>query len=331
MGFCIWSAIVWAVEPRFNDSVPDRYVVKKGDTLWDISEMYLRDPWLWPEIWAVNPQIANPHLIYPGDVLTLVYVDGKQRLRLERGRDVKLSPQVKVTEHREAIPALPLEAVNSFLSRTRVVQPGELEAAPYVVAGIERRVLSAEGDDFYARGTFESDVDFYGIYRKGDPYIDDATGEVLGIKAEDIGSGQLKQKDGDISTFLSTRSEREIRVGDRLLPTEERRLESVFYPKSPDGDIRGKIIDVEGGVTQVGTLNVVAINRGEREGLAIGDVLAIYKKGEQVKDRLKGDMITLPSERAGLMMVFRTYEKMSFGLVLTASSPLAVGDEIRTP
>jgi hypothetical protein len=327
----IWGAQAFAADPVLNDNVPESYTVVKGDTLWDISEMYLRDPWLWPEIWFANPQIANPHLIYPGDVISLVYVDGKPRLSLQRGRDVKLSPKIKETPHEAAIPALPLEVVNNFLSRTRVVEPGELEAAPYILAGHEKRLLSGMGDDFYARGTLEPGVDFYGMYRKGDPYVDKATGEVLGIRAEDVGSGQLKAVEGDVATFKATRSEREIRIGDRMLPHEERRLDPTFFPAAPASDINGSIIAVEGGVTQVGHLSVVAIDRGERDGLEIGNVLAIYKAGETITDRVAGEKVTLPAERAGMLMIFNTYEKMSFGLVMHADRPLSVDDEVRNP
>jgi nucleoid-associated protein YgaU len=344
LGLWLWAALAIAAETPFKDGVPERYTVKEGDTLWGISAMFLSDPWKWPEVWSANPQIENPHLIYPGDVIALVYIDGGPRLVLERngysspsgatsagGRTIRLTPQIKAVPHEEAIAAIPLEAVNNFLARTRVVQPGELDAAPYVLAGHERRLVSGKGDDFYVRGALEPSVDFYGIYRKGDPYIDDETKEVLGIKAEDIGSAQLKATNGDVATFLATRSEREIRVGDRLLAHEERRLDTTFFPKAPETDIAGKIIAVEGGVTQVGTLNVVALNRGEREGLAIGNVLAIYKVGELITDRVTGEKVALPSERAGLLMVFRTFEKMSFGLVLTADRPLAVKDEVRSP
>ncbi len=340
LGLWCLVGLATAADGPFREDVPKRYTVKPGDTLWGISGMFLRDPWLWPEVWQANPQIENPHLIYPGDVISLVYVDGEPRLTLEReghtdvprdGRTVKLKPEVRVTQHETAIDAIPLEAVNTFLARTRVVAPGVLEAAPYVLAGQEKRLMAGVGDDFYARGSLEDDVSFYGIFRKGDPYIDPDSEEVLGIKAEDIGSAQLKKQNDGISTFQATRSVKEIRVGDRLLPHEERRLDPTFFPAAPDSDISGELIGVEGGVTQVGTLDVVALNRGEREGLAIGDVLAIHKAGEQIRDRVSGERIQLPSERAGVLMVFRTFQKMSFGLVLNAEQPLAVGDEVQSP
>jgi len=348
LGCWLWAIVAIAADAQFRDGAPETYTVKEGDTLWGISSMFLSDPWKWPEIWSANPQIENPHLIYPGDVLSLVYVDGVPRLTLQRngltissgavaaaapstgGRDVKLVPQIRAIPHEEAIPAIPLDAVNSFLARTRVVQSGELEAAPYVLAGHERRLVAGKGDDFYVRGALSAGVDFYGIYRQGEPYVDEASKEVLGIKAQDIGSGQLKNDNGDVATFLATRSEQEIRIGDRLLVHEERRLDPSFFPRPPEQEVAGRIIDVEGGVSQVGTLNVVAINQGEREGLQIGNLLAIYKKGETIRDRITGENVTLPSERAGLLMVFRTFEKMSFGLVLTADRPLAIRDEVHS-
>lgn len=327
---CTFAIIAIAAEAPFNDDVPDKYTVKKGDTLWDISELYLRDPWLWPEIWYVNPQIRNPHLIYPGDIISLVYIDGRPRLTLERGRNVKLSPGVKVLPHAEAIPALPLDIINNFLSRNRIVTQEEVDAAPYVVAGHEKRLLSGVGDTFYARGQFD-ETPAYGLYRIGKPYMDPETEELLGLRAQDIGSAKLKTVDTDIGTLLATRTVEEVRVGERLLPHEERRLESTFYPSAPEDTVEGVIMAVEGGISQVGHLDVVAINRGEREGLAPGNVLAIFKQGETVTDKVAKEKITLPDERGGLLMIFRTFEKMSYGLVLSADRPLAVNDVVKNP
>ena len=327
---CTFAMIAIAAEPPFNEDVPDKYTVKTGDTLWDISEFFLRDPWLWPEIWYVNPQIRNPHLIYPGDIISLVYIDGRPRLTLQRGRDVKLSPEVKVLPHADPIPALPLDIINNFLSRNRVVSQEEIDGSPYVVAGYEKRLLSGSGDNFYARGQFD-DTSAYGLYRIGEPYVDPETNEQLGIRAQDVGSAKLKTVEGDIGTLLATRAVEEVRVGERLLPHEERRLESIFYPSAPENNVEGVIMAVEGGISQVGHLDVVAINRGEREGLAQGNVLAIFKRGETITDKVAKEKITLPNERAGLLMIFRTFEKMSYGLVLNAERPLAVNDIVKNP
>ena len=331
---CLFGVIALAVaanSDNFND-VPDRYTVQRGDTLWDISDHFLKTPWLWPEIWHVNPDIANPHLIYPGDIIKLVYIDGQPRLTVERSRDVKLSPKKKITKHAEAIPALPLEAIQHFLSRNRVVEPGVLEEAPYVLAGSDKHLLTGSGQDFYAKGELEPGVPVFGVYRKGDPYVDPYTGEMLGIRAKDIGTGKLKTiADNGVSTFKATRSAEEIRIADRLLPHEERKINATFYPKAPEREIEGVMIAVEDGLTQVGRLDVVAINRGARDGVDEGAILAIYKRGETIKDRVSGEAVELPSERAGLLMVFRTFEKMSYGLVMKADRPLAVGDEVHNP
>lgn len=324
----------------FRDDLPPRHIVEPGDTLWDISAMFLREPWRWSEIWGPSPQVADPQLIYPGDEITLVYVDGKPQLTLTRGaeqrggapgRTLVLGPQIRKIPHAAAISALPLGVVSSFLSRTRVAVEGELEAAPYLLGGRETRLITGSGDTLFARGLLSSDAGIYGIYRQGGSYIDPDSGELLGLKAEDIGSAQLKSIEGEVATLITTRSAREIRVGDRLLPHEQRRLDPAFYPRAPDTEVQGKLISVEGGVSQVGHLDVVAINRGDRDGIDVGSILGIFKAGERIRDRIAGDEIILPSERAGLLMVFRAYEKMSFGLVVHADRPLAVGDEIGNP
>ncbi|MGK2914282.1 MAG: LysM peptidoglycan-binding domain-containing protein [Porticoccaceae bacterium] len=331
IGLWLFASVASAAPAPFHDNAPDQYTVKKGDTLWDISALFLKKPWLWPEIWQANPQIQNPHLIYPGDSISLIYVDGQPRLTLSRGREVKLAPKARVIEHADAIPTLPLEMISNYLSLNRVVDSAELEAAPYVVAGHEKRLMSSIGDDFYARGDFSGSEQALGVFRRGDAYVDPATKEVLGIRAMDVGAAQIKALDGAIATLTATRTSQEILSGDRLLPGEARRVDSLFYPSAPAGDIHGVILLVEGGVSNGGHLDVVAINRGERDGLVAGNTLAIYKLGEVVQDRIAKDTVTLPPDRAGLLMVFRTFEKMSFGLVLHADRPIAVNDLVQNP
>ncbi|WP_297184947.1 LysM domain-containing protein [uncultured Porticoccus sp.] len=328
---CAIAIAAIAAEAPFNENVPEKYTVKKGDTLWDISDLYLRDPWLWPEIWYANPQIANPHLIYPGDIISMVYIDGRPRLMLEkRDRRVKLSPEVKVVPESEAIPALPLDIINSFLTRNRIVTQEEIDAAPYVVAGHEKKLLSGSGDTFYARGQFD-ETPTYGLYRVGAPYVDPVTQEILGIRAQDVGSAKVQKVADDIATMLATRSLEEVRIGERLLPHEERPLNSIFYPSAPESTVEGEIMAVEGGLTQIGHLDVVSINRGEREGLEAGNILAIFKRGEEVTDYIAKEKINLPNEQAGLLMIFRAFEKMSYGLVIKAERPLAVNDIVKNP
>lgn len=320
---------------------PDVYTVVKGDTLWDISGKFLERPWLWPEIWQINPQIENPHLIYPEDQITLVYVDGQPQLQLRRGNagrtykvtpsdTVSLKPQIRATPLESAIPAISLDAIQGFLVQNRVVEPAILEAAPYVLDGEGERLVLGAGDRVYVRGELTESLT-YSFVRRGPLYVDPDTNEVLGREATYIGLGDAVARDDDISTMTVASTREEVQIGDRVLPTEERRVDSTFFPSSPSSEIKGQIISVFSGVTQVGQYDVVVINRGEREGLEIGDVLAIYKRGALARDRIANETVRLPSERAGLMMVFRTFEKLSYALVLMTEQPLAVHDEVRNP
>ena len=320
---------------QLRDGHPQNYTVVRGDTLWDISGKFLRQPWKWPEIWQANPQVQNPNLIYPGDVLSLVYVDGQPRIMLNRGASrgtIKLSPTVRSTPMAEAIPTIPLEKINSFLLSNRILDDeAELAQAPYIVAGNAERVVSGAGDRIYARGDFAAGQPVYGLFRQGKTYTDPQTQEVLGINADDIGSGELVAEEGDIATLVLSRTTQEVRIGDRLLPTEERSVSSTFVPSEPSEPVDGLILDVPRGVTQIGLLDVVTLNKGRRDGLAEGNVLAVYKTGETVRDRVTGESVKVPDERAGLLMVFRTYDKLSYGLVLNATRQLAVRDKIRNP
>jgi nucleoid-associated protein YgaU len=322
-------------EVQLRDGHPQNYTVVRGDTLWEISGKFLSQPWKWPEIWHANPQVQNPNLIYPGDVLSLTYVDGQPRIVLNRGESrgtIKLSPQVRSTPMAEAIPTIPLEKINSFLLSNRIVDSdSEFSQAPYIVAGNAERVVSGAGDRIYARGAFAGEHEIYGLYRQGKTYSDPQTKEVLGINADEIGTGEVVAEEGDIATLVLSRTTQEVRMGDRLLPTEERAISSTFVPGSPSSEIDGLILDVPRGVTQVGQLDVVTLNKGRRDGLAEGNVLAVYKTGETVRDRITGESVKIPDERSGLLMVFRVYDKLSYGLVLNATRSLAVLDKVRNP
>jgi hypothetical protein len=333
------SFFSWADNALLKTGHPDEYTVKKGDTLWDISGTFLNSPWMWPEIWHVNPQIENPHLIFPGDLIRLVYLDGQPRLTLERTMKLvpgaagttRLSPSIRVQNMDEAISAIPLDRVDAFLSRSRVVEPGVLEASPYMLAGQQQRLIVGAGDRAYARGLFDANYSNYGVYRKGQMFRDPVTKEVLGVYAQGIGTVAVDKMTDDIATLDIVRTYEEVRPGDNLLPSEDRSVDSIFFPSAPDMDIEAQIIAVEGGVSQVGKFNVVMINKGEREGLQIGNVMAIFKAGDVITDRVRGGKVTLPDERAGLLMVFRTFEKMSFALVLESDRPMAVKDKVRNP
>ena len=322
---------VWADVLALKPNHPETYVVKKGDTLWDISGVFLEKPWHWPQLWHVNPQIENPNLIYPGDTLNLTYINGKPQLVLSRGRDVHLDPQVRMTPIERAIPSIPLEAVNAFLNRGRVLADADFKNAPYVLAGKDSHIVTGAGDEIYGRGKFNPDITGYGVYRRGEAYVDPDTQELLGIQGRDIGTAKLIALEGEVATMAMNRSTEEVRRGDALLPEEERHINANFFPSAPDNKINGYLLSVEGGVSQIGKMNVVVINKGAHDGLIDGNLLAIYKKGETVRDTVTNDLVKTPDFRAGLLMIFRVFDRVSYGLVLRAERPLSVGDGVRNP
>ncbi len=328
------SALAAAPDPvALNPAHPDRHTVVKGDTLWDIAGKFLQSPWRWPDVWHVNPQIANPHLIYPGDVIELVYVDGKPQLRMSRSKTVKLSPQVRESALPPAIPTIPIDAIYPFLNRHSVLSKGELDEAPYVVDFATDHLLGSKGVTLYARSIETDEQTNFDIVRPGDAYKDADTGEILGYEALDIGGAELKRT-GDPATLIPNRSEQEIQVGDHLVAVTKNIPLTEFHPKAPDSQVNGSIISVLNGVTQIGQHNVVVLDRGSEDGLQPGDVLAVDNKGEVVPDHVTSaprDTVKLPDEEAGILMVFRTFPRVSFGLILRASSPLHVQDRVHNP
>ena len=322
-----------ALAQSIRDGAPEAYIVKKGDTLWGIADMFLEEPWLWPEVWDVNPQIDNPHLIFPGDTIYLSYVDGRPVLTLARGRDVKLTPNMRVTPLDLAIPVIPLDQIGAFLMRHRILGVDEFESSAYVVAGGQDHLITANGDTIFGRGYFPDDERAYGIYRSGDIYRDPLTLEILGYQAQDIGNAQAKSSLSDPVVELEiTRVTEEVRITDRLLPLEERILDATFQPRAPSAPVEDAfMIAVDGGVSQIGTTDIVVINKGAREGMEVGNVLAIYQTGAIVFDEVARNNVQLPDERAGLAMIFEVAEKASYALVLKANRPLKVMDKVKNP
>jgi len=323
---------VMAAGPEFRSNPPEHYTVKKGDTLWDIASRFLKNPWYWPEIWHANPQIQNPHLIYPGDELALVYINGKPMItKVKGGRPlVKLSPKVRSTPIQTPVPTIPLADISGFLSDTQVVSQDYMNGAPYVLEGQGGHIASGAGDVIYARGK-ANDQQIMGVYRKGKAYHDPITHEFLGLEAKSIGRGEVTAVNGDVLTFDLTRTNQEVVPGDRLMPTLNRAITPTFKPSAPDTQIHGYMIDVLNGVSQIGQFDVVAINKGKRDGLKPGNVLAVYKKGEVAEDPHTHESVKLPSVRAGLLMVFRTFDKVSYGLILKSTRALSLMDEVRNP
>jgi hypothetical protein len=319
---------------------PDRYRVVKGDTLWDISGRFLRSPWRWPEIWHVNPQVENPHLIYPGDELELVYIDGKPQLRLHRG-PLKLSPTVRSSPWDGAIPTIPVDAIGPFLTRPYVLDEAQLDNAPYIVDFSDEHILGGAGWKAYVRSITSSDVLKYEIVRPGDAYRDADTDEILGYEATYVGTTELLRT-GDPATVFINSTEIESIIGDRLIPAGEDKATAHFTPHSPAKPIEGSIISVLNGVSQIGQFNVVALDRGAVDGLDPGTVLRVDQRGETIRDLVsrrrniatfsdRREFVTLPDEEAGLVMVFRTFDRVSFGLIMHAIRPIHVQDRVRNP
>lgn len=358
VGVCLMAGVVQAEEPvQIKPTAPERYTVTAGDTLWGIASRYLSDPWRWPEIWEANKQVYNPHLIYPGDVLLLCQIKDRAVLVLDQGggcaeaaeriatgaplptetrlpdNTVKLHPKARVLPLSLAIPAIPLKEIQRYLNESRVVSANVLERAPYVISAAEKRVVAGAGDTVYVRNKNDQlrADGAYGVYRAGMIYLDPETGEPLGQEAEDIGAGRLVSLQQEVGSLKLSRTTQEVRPGDRLLENESTRIASLFHPANPEGVVPGHIIRVFGSIASASQFSVIAINRGEQDGVKPGHTFALYRKGEVVTDRLTQEAIRLPAERAGLAMVFRTFDRVSYALILSSSNTVKTGDEIRPP
>lgn len=349
------------------ENAPTLYTVVKGDTLWDISGRFLKEPWRWPEIWNMNrDQIKDPHWIYPGDQIKLSFdADGRPMLSLVGGSGagtpggtVKLSPQIRVDRQALAIPSIPSKVIGPFLTLPLVIDAGALDNAPKIVAAEDGRVIIGAGNTAYAVGINPARGVKWQVYRPGKELTDPVTGEILGYEATYLGEAKVA-KFGPSSTLEILRSTQEINRGDRLTPTVESTLPS-YSPHAPDKFVKGAIVSVLGGVDDGAQYSVVTMNLGKRNGMEIGHVLATLQKGEIVSTRddeggsdsgfrlsnwlprssdgVKGDdsaqtssEVKLPDERNGLVFIFRVFDRVSYGLVMSGKRPLKVGDVVQTP
>ncbi len=322
-------------------NAPDTYTVKSGDTLWGISTIFLTSPWRWPELWGMNKeQIRNPHLIYPGQQLRLVKADGRARLELAGeagapGDVVRLSPRVRdLGTEKRAIPSIPAKLIEPFLSRPLVVTADELSKYPRIVATQEGRVFLGRGDTAYARGITDDKVRDYHVFRPARPLFDpddESRKTPIAYEAFYLGVARVT-KGGEVTTLRVEESKQEIGVGDRLVPITAQALVS-YVPHPPERPINGRIISIYGGVNQAGTQSIVALNRGARDGLEVGHVLALLDTGATVRDRTVDgrQFIKLPDERIGEMFVFRVAETISYGLIMRVTKPVKVGDRFVDP
>jgi hypothetical protein len=326
--------------PVINQGAPLSYTVKRGDTLWDISAMYLRDPWLWPEIWHVNPAVQNPHLIYPGDVLTLAYdANGRPQVMVTQGSALRVQPLVRSSPLEGPIATIPYDAIAAFLGKPSIVSKEDLKRAPRVAALRDGHVVAGTGTDVYVKGLKNQGPGRYSVVRVGEPLKDPETGKVLGFIGTYAADARVDTV-SDVTRAQLTESVRETVAGDLLFAVDSQSVGSDIVPRSPPAGVSGQIMAVVDGVSLIGQYHVVAINRGTRNGLETGHVLAIDQKGEVLPDEsckrsalswCIGKKVRLPDERAGTLLVFKTYEKMSYALVVNTTVPVRIADRVRTP
>ena len=349
------SAPTWADEVQLKPDHPERYTVVKGDTLWDISTHFLKSPWHWPKIWKINDQIKNPHLIYPGDVIVFRMVDGKPELSVLRketlpvlpavgktpedtavstaptdGRTVKLGPQVHGESLEAAIPTISPNTIMPFLTRPLVVDKDELDDAGYVTTGLDDRIALGNGSQFYARGLKDEDTEHYLIFRPGKAIRHPDTGELLAFEALYLGDAR-RLEPGDPSKLVVTAAKQEIIPTDRLLVAPKKASLPYYYPHAPKTQVEGRIVSALNAVAEIGSFGVIGISLGTREGIEEGTVLRVMRHVGTHKDPVTRQRYKMPDEESALVMVFRTYEKMSYALVMTATRPVHMLDAVVTP
>lgn len=329
---------------RIKESHPRKYIVKKGDTLWDISSMFLKDPWYWPEIWHKNQQVKNPHLIYPGDILTLIYVNGQPQILLDKPMHqmgsaveplpiVKLGPSIRRLGLEASIASIPGDAIRQFITKPRVVTKEELEAAPYVLASDDERLILGEGSRVYIRGEIDKERVRYTVFHPGEKLIDPETGETLGYEAIYAGEVHISEY-GDPAIGTLTFTEREVLIGDRLLPLDKSKINNMYFPRVPDRDVKGQIISLFDALFGIAKFQIAVINRGNRDGLEVGHLLETRREGRTINDqysRRNTGKVDLPDERSGLMMIFNTFEHVSYGLILESTRVIHKHDVVVTP
>jgi len=362
---CILLPILtYADEVVLRENAPDQYVVVKGDTLWDISNKFFKDPWKWPQIWGFNKDtIKDPHWIYPGNV---VYLDKSNKTlhfgevpkspstpavetalvpalppssesMVEALPDAspapesniqKLSPRIRVLSgDHDALPSIPASAIGAFLNKPLVIETEELEGAPVIIGSVEQRALLSFGDTAFAKGIPSDKGANWQLYRPGKALIDPDTNKTLGYEAIYLGDTTV-QKQSQITTLKITKSVLDIQKGDNLIQSSVG-LPNNYIPRAPSNAIKGKVISIYGGVDQGGQNSIITINRGKRDGIENGHVLALYKESEVSK--FKGEKYTLPALRYGLIFVFRTFDKVAYALVMEVQRPVQLLDTLETP
>lgn len=330
--------------PTIKADAPNRYIVKKGDTLWAISGKYLNAPYRWREIWATNKQLKNPHLIYPGDVLIMCIIKGKTLVGVDTGegcagieRNMQAPAKdvpITINPTTNSVPAIPLTNIRHWLDRVVIVNPADFETTPYVLASKKGNLLTAVGDKIYVRGAMLTLGQTYGVFRKSEPYVDTKTGQVVGLEAVQVARGIVTDTsaNGVSSIQLTDTYAAEVQEGDRVFSELNTDLPAVFYPAPAEVTRGGSIVRVLGGIGSAAKNSVVAINLGAVQGARVGHVLDVYRKGALVRDTHDHDTpVRLPSEKAGAVMIFKVFDHISYAYVLSAELPLAKGDQLLPP
>ncbi len=344
----------WAADsPEIRDQAPQHYTVVHGDTLWGIAARFLNDPWAWPAVWQANPQIHNPHLIYPGNVILLCSIHGQKILAVDPGGGcsaiearmsqqggssvaeegvVHLEPQVLDQGDSSVIPTIPLRAILPYLNASRVVDPDHLKAAPYVIAGNNGHLSMGTGDQAYVRGKAISQQT-YAMFRPARSYLDPETHELLGEQANYVCDVKATDTQSAEKVTLVTvgRMKDALQIGDRMLPIKQSVVVPVYYPKAADGVKPGRVLGVLGGLDNAGKYDVIVINRGARDKVEEGHVVSLFHHGMVVEDRQTSELIRLPDELEGVAMVFRVFPKVSYALILKSTTPVHVGDDSKPP
>ena len=327
---------------------PQTYIVQEGDTLWDISSVFLRDPWFWPEIWFKNPQVENPHLIYPGDTLAIVYVGGERRIQvLARGEQgsvlaqtegglkvVKINPRVRSQSIDTTIPSIPIESIRHLLQRPMIIDEDTLNGSAYVLSSLDNHLINAINDKLYVRKLDTTKgIGRYHIYRPNRALFDPITNELLGYEALYVGESRLLLR-GDPASVRVTNSEREILRNDRVMPMDNSSFERDFFPKPPSSYVSGEIVALVDSISKSGAFQTIAINLGNRDGVESGNILRIRRNGDIIPDKNEKDpqfTVKLPDEQIGMAMVIRSFEKLSYALIMEADMPISIQDYVESP
>jgi hypothetical protein len=318
---------------------PMNYSVKRGDTLWDISAVFLKDPWFWPEIWQINPQVENPHLIYPGDVLSLaVGANGDAHVYISQYGGARLTPRLRSEELDGPIDSIPFSAIAAFLSKPSVLTKEQALRAPHILAFRDGHMVGGTGHEIYVRKLNAPLNQRFSVMHVGDEIRDPETDDVVGFQAAFVATAVVNAP-GQVTKAILTEGAREALEGDRLI-SQEGETPLTFTPHAPQSEVDGQIISVADNAEQIGPYQVVVVNRGARHGLAAGAVLAVDQKGETVQDRYGkypwnkdpiGEKVQLPYERAGTMIVFKVYDRVSYGLIIGARGEMQVADRVYNP